>query len=794
MSWPGENMTSLDRKLIRDLKHYRAQVTAISLVVACGIASFIAMRSNYNSLTSSQQLYYRAYRFTDVFAPVKRAPESLVTNINSIPGVAEVNTRIVMEVTLDIPGLEEPATGRLISIPDLQTSILNDIYIRHGRYPEPSGPGEVLVSEAFASANKLKLGDGIDSVINGRWQRLEIVGIAISPEYIYEIRGTEVLPDSRRFGVFWMNDRSLAAAYDMEAAFNDVALSLSPGASKAEVITQLDRLLGPYGGTGAYGREDQISHNFIKGEIDETRVTSTVVPSIFLAVAAFLINIVLSRLVATQRNQIGLMKAFGYSNPAIGFHFLKFAVLCVLGGSILGSLIGLWAGSALGTIYERFFHFPIFQYRAGLPLLSLSFFISLAAATVGAITGVRKAVQLPPAEAMRPEPPAAFHAGWLERFGFNRMISINARLIVRNIARRPVKASLSALGIALAVAVMVVGLYFFDAMDHLMRLQFHTIQREDATVVFQNNLGPAVVNSVLHLPGVIQVEPYRVVPARLRFGHRSKRIGILGLQPDGDLRRIVDQKFRKVQLPAEGIVLTDVLAEDLGIRPGQTLTVEILEGARPVREIILTATVDEPIGLSGYMNLDALHRLLEEAPVFSGCLLSVDSSATGRLYSTLKKTPVIAGVSIREVMLKSFQQTIAQSLQISLDMLIGFACVIAFSMVYNGARIALSERGHELASLRVLGFTRNEISWMLLGEQALLMLFATPAGFLIGYGICVLATQGKASDLYRLPIIVTPRTYTFAFLVTFLSSLVSGYLIVRRIRHLDLIEVLKTRE
>jgi putative ABC transport system permease protein len=787
-------MNALDQKLLRDLSHHRAQVIAISLVVACGIAMFVSLRSNYHSLLASQTSYYRSYRFADVFVQVKRAPLTVATKVLEIPGVGVVQSRIVQEITLDIPGLQEPATGRLISIPDNPVPILNDVYIRQGSYPDALRSDEVLVSSAFAEANQLKVGEAISGILNGRWKKLRIVGIAISPEYIYEIRGSEILPDNRRFGVLWMNRTPLAEMYNMEGAFNDLAITLGPGASKREFIARLDRLLEPYGGLGAYGREDQLSHNFIKGEIDETSITSTVVPAIFLAVASFLINIVLSRLVSMQRNQIGLLKAFGYSNSTIATHFLKFAIISVVGGTLVGVAAGLWIGFKLATLYTRFFHFPIFEYSIGAGLLLFGFLISILSAAIGAISAVKKSIKLPPAEAMRPEPPANFHSGKLEQLGLARMVSIPFRMILRNLARRPVKASLSMLGIGLAVAIMVVGLYFFDAFDHLIRLQFTTIQREDVTVLLQNNLGANAIHAISRLPGVLTAEPYTAVAARLRHEHRSKRIAILGLPRDGTLRQIVDQRFRKVSLPTEGIVLTDVLAEQLGVAAGEKLTVEVLEGSRPRRDISLTAVVDEPIGLSAYMNIDALNRMLAQGPIISGCFLSVDASALPQLYSALKKMPAVSGVSIKRAMVSSFQETIAESFRISLNMLVFFACLIAFSIVYNGARIALSERGHELASLRVLGFTRQEISWMLLGEQFLLMILATPLGFLIGYGICVLVTRGTASDLYRFPVILTSRTYFLAFFVTLVSTLASGSFVLRRIRRLDLVEVLKTKE
>jgi putative ABC transport system permease protein len=779
---------------VRDLFHLRGQVIAVALVVACGIATYVTMRSSYDSLVASRFGYYETYRFADVFAQLKRAPESLGAQIQNIPGVATTQTRVVLEVTLDVPDLDEPATARLVSIPERQTPILNDIYIREGRYVEPGRRDEVLVSEAFAEANRLQVGQTLGAVINGHWETLRIVGIALSPEYVHEIRAADIFPDRRRFGILWMSRDALGPAFDMEGAFNNVSVLLAPGASEAEVIDRLDELLERYGGLGAYGRDEQESHRFLADEIEQDRITGIIVPSIFLGVAAFLIHMVLSRLVARQRDQIAVLKAFGYSNVAVGAHYLKFALVAVLAGTVAGTALGVWFGAALAEVYKQFFRFPVMLFRVGIETAGLAIAISTGAAFLGAILAVRRVVALPPAEAMRPEPPANFRPGLLERIGLQKLVSPAARMIVRNIERRKWKAALSILGIALAVAVLVVGRYSFDALDYIIEVHFRTAQREDATIVFNNPRTSRARFDVTHLPGVLRAETFRTVPARLRFEHRSKRVAILGIKPDGELRTLLDRSLRKVDLPSEGLLLCTKLAEVLGARPGDIITVQVLEGERPVRQVPVVRLVDEWIGLSAYMDSRALNRLMREGETVSGAYLAIDPKYATPLYSLIKRTPAVGGAAFRERMLASFLETIAESLTISTTVLIVFACVIAFAMVYNSARVALSERGHELASLRVLGFTQREVSVMLLGEQALLTLAAIPLGFAIGLGICALLAQLMNTELYRMPLVVSGQTYAFAFLVIAAAVGLSGLLILRRLYNLDLVSVLKMRE
>ena len=788
-------MNPLDLKLFRDLWHSRGQVIAIALVVACGIASFVMARSSYTSLTLTQTTYYNQYNFAQVFASLKRAPETLKEQIGEIPGVAQIQTRIVVDVTLDVPGLTEPATGRLISLPERSTPILNNLFLRQGRYLEPGKGEEVLVSEAFAEANKLKLGDAIGAIINGRWENLRIVGIALSPEYVYEVRGAgELYPDNKRFGIVWMGRKALGEAFDLDGAFNDVTLSLSPGAKTIEIITQLDRLLARYGGLGAYDREDQFSHQILADEIKSLEIMATLMPSIFLGIAAFLLHVVLSRLVGTQREQIAILKAFGYDNLAIGFHYLKFVLVIVSGGSILGILGGLWLGRGLTQIYTQFYRFPLLRFQVDSSVLATAIIVSYTAAAIGAFMAVARAVSLPPAEAMRPEPPAQFRPTIVERLGLQRFFSAGGRIILRNLERKPLQAFLSILGVALAVAILLTGNYMKDALNFLMDFQFRQVQREDITIVFNEPRPSRTSYEVANLPGVIQAEPFRIVPARLRYGHHTYRAPLTGIQPRGELRRLMDKNFNSVYLPTDGVVMTTKLAEILGVKPGDTLTVEVLEGSRPTRKVAVAGLVDELLGVQAYIDIHALNRLMREGKTISGAYLAIDRHFANQLYSELKQIPAITGISTREAGLQSFEEISAENIKIMTSMLVFFACIITFSVVYNSARIALSERGRELASLRIMGFTKAEVAFILLGEQAILILLAIPVGYAIGYGLAALMAAGFNSELYRLPLIITRATYAFTFVIVVIAAFGSGLIIRRQINHLDLIAVLKTRE
>lgn len=787
-------MNALNKKLLRDLRHMSGQVLATSLVVACGVASFISMRSTYTSLKASQDTYYSKYRFADVFANLKRAPESVRRSIETIPDVGDVETRVVADVTLDLPDLTEPAQARLVSVSSDGASVLNDLHLLRGRKVDPRRSDEVVVSGAFAEANGFAPGDRLDANINGRKRKLTVVGVALSPEYIYEIRPGDVFPDNRRYGIIWIARKEVATAFQMDGAFNDVSLTIAPGGNAEAVIEAVDGVLAEYGGLGAYGRSEQQSYRFLSNEFSQLRTFGMFLPIVFLGVTAFLLHLVLSRLVKTEREQIGLLKAFGYSNYRIVQHYLFLAFLCVAAGVIAGIGVGIWLGSAMTDLYTEYFHFPVLRYEVGATLIIASFVLSFLAAAFGAVSSLAKVFAAPPAEAMRPEAPAAYNPGVVERLGLQKIVSPSYRIVFRNLTRQPVRAALSTVGIAMAAALLFTGFYFFDAIDRIIKVQFQEAIREDVIVTFHAPLEGRVRSELRALPGVSDVEAFRAVPVRLRNGHLNKRLALTGVEAGAELHRVVDKDGVRHSPPLSGVMLSSELARQLDVGVGETLLVEVLEGSRPVKEIRVSRIVDEMMGVNAYMEIGALNRLVNEDDSISGAYLSVDDSLNNDLYSRLKKMPTVAGVGLPGVILKSFEETFARTIGAFTFFLVAFSSAIVFGVVYNATRVALSERGRELASLRVLGFTTQEISQILFGEQMVLTFFAVPAGWLIGIVLCYLMNNLVDRELLRLPLVFSMQTFTLTTVIVFAASLISGLIVSRRLRRLNLIEVLKTRE
>lgn len=696
-------MRVLDIKLFRDLKRLWAQALAITLVVAGGAAALVAVVGTIRSLEETRDVYYERYQFADVFAQVKRAPKKLIDQIAEIPGVAAVDTRIVRFVLLDIPGSREPVTGQFISLPDNSEQHLNRIYMRSGRTPEPGRAEEVVVYEAFAEAHKMQLGSRFAAILNGRKRELVVVGTALSPEFIYTIAPGETITDNRRFGIVWMSEKALASAYNLDGAFSSVTLRLLRSASEDEVIKRLDALLDPYGGQAAYGRKDLPSHAWGEHGLDMLRNMSRTMPTIFLLVAAFLINQWLSRMVTLEREQIGLLKALGYRNVTIAAHYFKFVVALVAVGTVVGGIAGTWLGAFLTRMYGSLIHFPFLVYIKNADVYVFGGLLSLVAGIAGAARALRAVAVLPPAVAMQPPAPPRFRHVLPAGLALNKRISQPTMIMLRNLSHHPLRAIFTTLGLALATAIIIVSLFLRDTTEDLINITYFIANRQDATVSFIERRPQNVVEQIAHLPGVLAVEPYREVPVRIRNGSIERRIIISGRPRGGDLRRIIDVNLRYVALPENGLAVSAWLARILGVRVGELVEVDLLEGQRRTVSLPVSALVEDFFGIQGMMELEGLNRLMREGPTVSSVSFTVDANQADLLYDAVKSIPAVSGMGIQQFSLANYRTVLAPLTKNMAMIYTGFAVIIAFGMVYSSARISLSERARELASLRVLG-------------------------------------------------------------------------------------------
>ena len=789
-------MKALDRKLLRDLRLMWSQVLTIALVVASGVGGFITTLSAVDSLALARDRFYASGHFADVFASVKRAPNALAGTLSITSGVADVQTTIEQIVRIELPGVADPVVGQLIGVDPQAPMRMNRVTLRNGQALDAQGAtGQAiptLVSAAFADARGLVPGAQISALINGKRRTLLISGIALSPEFIFA--GLQGSPDLRGFGVFWVPRDALAAAYDMDGAFNRVAIKLAPGASEQAVIDKLAAQLSRYGGREAHGREDQTSHATLDGEIKQQRVLGTLLPTIFLGVAAFLLNVVVSRLVATQREQIAAMKALGYPNRTIGLHYLKLVLVIVALGLVLGVALGNWLGSLFTGLYAKSFHFPNFEHSVAPWLLTVSIGITVITAVFGTLNAILATVRLAPAEAMRPAAPGHYRRTVVERLGITH-ISPALRMILRNMERRPLRTALSIGGVAASVAIVVMGNFFSDAIDYIVDAQFNVAMRSDVVVWMPEAVDDGARHEVARLPGVTAVESGRDVAVRFVNGHISERGAIQGFARHAELRRIIDLDKREAsRLDHDGLVMTDRLADKLGLQVGQIVRIEVLEGRQRTVAVPLSATVREMMGLSAYMERRALNRLLQEGDLSTQFALAIEPGREAEMLEASKQLPRVVGAFSKATVLRNMQEVSARNIRIMSTVLTIFATVIAVGVVYNNARIALAERTWELASLRVLGFTRAEVSGLLLGEMAISIAIALPLGMALGYGLVHLVSRLVSSDQFLFPVVIEPATYAWSGITVLVSGVASALVVRRRIDKLDMVAALKTRE
>ena len=787
-------MSPLDRKLGRDLWRMKTQALAIALVIAVGVLLQVMMGGLVNSLEQTRDAYYDRYRLADVFAPVKRAPAHILNRITDLEGVAAVEGRVIGGALIDIDDQAVPVQAQAVSLPDFHTPRLNDIHLVEGRRIDPRRHDEILLLKSFAQAHDLGPGDELSATMNGTRRTFKIAGLAQSPEFLYSTAPGELVPDDARFAVIWLSEKALAAAYDVDGAFNEALVALDRGANPIQVRDAVDRLLEPYGSIGAYTLEDQYSNRFVTEEISGLKVSSASVPPVFMAVAAFLLYIVISRMIEAERMQIGLLKAFGYSSLEVGIHYLKFILTIAIGGASLGCILGILSGQAMASYYQVYYKFPFLVFTIVPSDIITAIGVSVLAASAGGLFVLRKVFALTPAVAMRPPAPPDYSrsAGLSETV--KRLLDQPSRMVVRRIIRHPFRTLVAISGIAAGMGLSVAMLGVMSGFDRTIDLTFSVIDRSDATVTFVEPFGQNTIYALKRQPGVIEVEPFRAVSVVMRNGNRTHRGSISGLVPEPRLSRAMTDKVMPIYIRSDGIILSQSLADKLAIGPGEILSVEVREGRRPVLDIPVVGTSQSLLGAPAYMELETLNRAMNEPGRVSGAYLRLDGHQAQKVYEDLKDMPVVAGVGLRMDARDAFMKIMNSGAGAVRYIMAMIAGIITFGIVYNSARIAFAEREHDLASLRVIGFTRGEAAFVLLGELAVITLLALPLGSLFGLGLAGAIAKGFSTDLYSIPAQVGTSSFAIAAMAILAASLFSGWLVKRDVDRLDLVSALKSRE
>jgi putative ABC transport system permease protein len=791
-------MSVLTKKLLRTIWATRGQVAAVVAVMVCGIACYICMSSLHLDLLLTRDTYYADYRFADFEIQLERAPRSSLFKLEEIPGVRQIRGRIVEDVKVELEGEPKAKFGRMVSIPDTQGNILNNIIVESGRYFEPGAQNEVIISEQFAEANGLRLGDTIHATMDGKKHSLKMIGTAQSPEYVYIIRNVqELVPSPERFGIFWVPDDFAESALNMESSVNSIVGAVENPEFLDGILDTADTQLNAYGIFAKTKRENQLSNRFLSDEITNLGISAKVMPTIFLGIASLVIMIILNRMVKNERTQIGLMKAYGHTNLTIALHYIQYALMLSVTGCIGGFILGQFLAGKMIVMYnEMAFSFPYLKSQIYPNILARSMGIAVLFSLFGAIVAARRAARIKPAESMRPEAPKSGRRTLLERAEkLWARLSFTWKMVVRNIARHKFRASLNTFGVVVSCILLVFGFFTIDAINFVMDYEYFKSKKHDVQVNFFIERGKEAVHEARRFDHVRRAEPLLQYPFTATNGWHSKDIVVIGFPRDTEMRKLYDINENEVDIGESGLVLTDKLAAMLDVNVGDYLELKPMMGkVTKGKKVRVSQVVQQYFGTAGYMNINALSRVLDEPYAMNAVLLSTEAGMADELNETLEEVPAVASIELKNDAYDSLKDTMGQSIGMMGFITIFFAGIIAFSIIYNITAVSLAERERELASLRVLGFTKEEVGRVLYNENILLGILGIIIGIPAGVNLCRLLAKLFDTEMIRLPFYISTRTILIAAFVSAFFIFISNMAIHRKIHKLDLIETLKERE
>jgi len=789
----------LDRKLRRELWAKLWLLLAIISIMVVGVACFVSMGSTYYNLTEAKRRYHRQCRMADFFIEVKKVPVADVRPIAELPGVAGVRARIQFLATVDLEGVREPLNGLVLSLPDRRRQVINDVVLRRGTYFTDRRQNEVIVDQSFAEKHGLGPGDWIRLVLNNRRQELFVVGTAISSEFIYMLGPGAIVPDSEHFGVFYLKHSYAEDVFDFSGAANQVLGRLAPGRKDGPegVLAEAERLLAPYGVFSTIALKDQPSNKYVSEEIGGLKTFAVAMPCIFLAVAALVLNVLLTRLAQQQRTVMGTLKALGYSNGQISLHFLKFALCVGLAGGLLGCLLGFVLAHFQTLAYRLIFKFPQLDTRFYPGLMATAMGISLGCAVVGSLRGTRAVLRLKPAEAMRPKAPRRGGKILLERIGFlwNRL-SAGWRMVLRGVVRSRVRSAAGVFAAAMGSCVLTSGFMMAYATGYLVDFQFKWIQRSDLDLTFKDEHDYAALLEASRLPGVDRAEPTLYVPCTFRHGPYHHKGGVTGLAAHARLTVPRDRRGRPIRIPASGLAMSRTLAELLHLGPGDPVTVEPTKGLRQVKQVQVMEISDSYVGTLVYAEIGYLSRLVGEEYALSGVQLALDHQPRHRaeLYRRLKRMPALQGVIAREDMVQSIERTLILTMIVFIGLLVLFAGVVFFSSILNASLVSLAERQREVATLRTLGYGPWQIGSLLLRESLIVTAVGTVLGMPLGYLLTVGVAACYKSEMFRFPVVSGPSTWMLTVVLALVFTLLAYLFVQRAVHRMNWLEALQAKE
>lgn len=798
-------MQVLERRLLRMVRGTWGQFLALVSIVMLGVLIYISMTTAYMNLSRSQQSFYQENEFADYFLQVVKAPQAESKRLADIPGVVKVSGRIQKDISFIKPDGGR-GTLRLTSYSLPVENELNHIQVVSGRMFAPEGGQgiEVLVDPKFAQANHLEQGGRLTVIAGNRELTLNVVGTAVSPEFIYLMKdAASLMPEPEEFGVLMMPYQQAEQVLNMQGQINQVLLKLAPGADEAQVKAQAEKMLEPYGNLAAYNRDKQLSHVTLKGELEGLRVSSRFLPLIFFLVAAGIQFLLLGRMIKAQRSSIGVMKALGLSNIRIVIHFVSYPVCVSLIGSVLGSIFGIYLASVFSQMYAMFFNLPATIGGINSTAIIYSLVITLLVGISSGLLACRGILGIQPAEAMRAQAPTRGGSIALEKWSFFwNSLSSAWRMSLRTMFRNRTRFAVTVLGVAGTVIILIMAFFSSDATDYMMERHFSMENRYDFLVTFTAPLKQSEIMYWQQWGEIEQMEPSLQVPVKVSNGLNNRDEGrpeeddsLQGLRVGEKLLGIYSVNGEELTIPEQGVLLNERTARKLRVQTGDWIYVESKLGIGPShRARLQVAGISQALmGGGSYVSLDTANRLLDESKLFNALMLKVDSEKTEQFKDRLEKMTAVSSVVSRDKEQANWNKMMA-SMIFFVGVMILFGAILGLAIIYNSSLMNFNERKKELASLRVIGFTRREIGSLLFKETALQAITGIVIGLPLGRWLGALYIDAVSTDLYTMPVIIYPQTY-FIVAGSTIAFILAGFaLVVPKLKQLDLVEALKNQD
>lgn len=779
-------MKKLDRRLVRLINHSKGQFVAIASVIILGIMIYVAMNSAYINLDISLKYHYETHSFADVFSEVIKISENAVEDLNDISGVAKAEGRVTYDVPLKTDD-QKKVNVRIVSSPYAEDSI-NRLHAVEGKNIL-TNDNECLLIEKFAQARNIQIGDTITPHILGRDYELQVVGIVSSPEYVYLMENEQtLLPDFKKFGVVYTTESLAQDAFGLGSNYNQVMFRLEPDLNVDEMVNLLEKKMDRYGVSRIYPQKDQLSNRMIGEEMKGLEQMASVVPVVFLGVAALIMGIMINRLVKGDRVTIGILKSMGYSNWDVMLHYTKLSVIIGLAGGFLGVAAGYMVSIAFTDLYGAFFSIPTLKFVMRLDILLWASILTGMFSVLAGVFGARRAMGIAPAESMRPEPPKTGKRIWLEGTKMWKYFNFSNKMVARNMLRNKKRIIFVAFGVAVTYSIILMPFFMLEEFTNMFDVMFGEFQTMDYNMNFSQGVEDSVLYDLKNRLDVDAVEGKVEFPFELRNQWKTKVVNVIGLQENSQFFNFKDRNFQPVDLGPGDLFLNEGLARVLSVEEGDYIMVETYIPGRDDIELRVTKIIKQNLGSNAYMNIEDMQRLFLDDQYITGAYVDTDKNIKEAVDNYRIITSVQSLGDLRDTFTEFLELTIA-----SLVTYVFLGGIMGFAVVYNSTIMNINERRLEFSSLRVMGFTKNEIFVGLLKENLINGLIGIIVGIPMGDWMIKSIADQFATDLYSFDAIVKPGHIVGAALTTLFFVVIAQAAAYGKIRRLDFIESLKSR-